>query len=550
MSRSLIVYLTSLGLSFFAVTALGEEVANVAAVQRAIAESVVRIEARDCEGNAIQVCSHGVVSSGFLWEDPRHRLVIATTLHGVAYYPQLSWSSSKGRGGPAWIVAVNPGADLALLRVDDQALLALGLRPLKLADTQDLIGKTLISAGFKLGLLGVTTDADEVRIEAPSIIEDLKLGLDTKARGTLKFLDKQTHVLQLQHRFDPGDSGGPLLSGVDVVGIAQAGIRGTSINWAIPTSYLTVGMKYDADQIKPFLRADRGSSQEQAQVIQVFSTDNEVRPTTAIRPPVRYAFALSFSTQTRLLRDYAFRTDGLPLHFTGDWTFGVQPIPIDSEAFPGAELWEQAQGSLPVYASSDQAAKWQLQQRRLAKERNFWSILESASLRLECFSRETLARAGEEDLDLFKLDPDIRLNHSLSNIVEETKAGATLVARDSRRRLYLYSREQREVSIFGSRSSFRYRQSRQSPLSDLDLRGALCSVRLVPRPGGATPDVAELDSALRAGSVCVVLLMGGTVAMELRSSGQSFFASLDTERLYATLTPVNWDRPDMGEPCR
>lgn len=510
--------LASVGLSH------GQEMLDVNVIKRIINQSIVRIEASDCEMmSGGSSCINGIVSTGFFVRIDG-TLFIATTLHGVAYYPQIYWSAQNGKPTTSSIVRVNTKSDLALLAVlDADEVLALGFVPLELstASIDELAGQPVISMGFKLGLQMLTAEQENVRIVAPRRIDDL-IPDDLEFDPDLaRFFATDAQTLQLEHRLDPGDSGGPIILGEKVVGISHGGIDGTSFSWAMPAAELLNASGEERD-VDAFLGDSTARRRGQDAAIRLFSTDNDVTEAHIVAPPLRYTFMLAFSSRTRLLSGYASRVRWYTVgeDNPGYWFPGDGPILPESEAFPGSvasieNLWDPEPGERETLEAIR------------GDELEFLDLLSRSALRLECETDDRLGRPGEPywPTDSYS---SLAIRHSID--LDEVE-----LARESEA-IFVYPRAVQDVSPFGRRDRFSSRGFR-GLLTDIDLRFGLCAVDLVPDDeDGDDPSVLKpLNDALRAGTVCIALYLSDGTEMQLFMVGQSIDPALDPERLYGIL---------------
>jgi hypothetical protein len=515
-------------------------------VNRILTQSVVRIEARDCEQVLLgTACQNGISSSGYFVE-LNGELLIATTLHGVAYYPQLSWISLDGNTRrDSSIVRVNTKADLALLSVlDEPDIRGLGFTPLAPLDTtgQPLAGQSVISLGYKLGLAKATAETGTVRIAGPSKISELLLDNQELDDDLGRFIDIDTDVLQLQNRLDPGDSGGPILLGDRVAGIAHGGLQGSSINWAIPVAYLASATD-DEGQVNRFKGENTSRRIDQAVSIRLFNTDDEVTIAQPIRLPLRYTFALRLSTRTRLLQGYASRV-GWTTTFNdneGDWPLGDGPIAADSKAYPGASRWRDSEAGAWERQSNGDNREQRAIDRSIDEELRFLELLGRAVVRLECQTDDRLGVSGKpywpED------DPSLRIDHniSLSDIQFARSEGS----------LFVYTQSLQEIAPFGRYARFDSNATRGGALTDIDLRLGICAVSFVPTPDHEddAAALAPLNDSLIAGGACFAIYLPDGAELQLFMVGQSFYADLDPRRLYATIYTAEVARNSFAEPC-
>lgn len=174
--------------------------------------------------------------------------LIVTNAHVVGYSRQegnrqansISVVFSSGEPNqrvlPARIFGVDGDADIALLQVDKGGLPA----PLSLGSAKDLREtQDLFVFGFPLG--------DMIRKEISVTTTTISSLRREKENGPLT-------AIQVNGGMHPGNSGGPLTDrGGQVVGIAVSAIKGTSINFAIPSDLINefVHIQIAAPSIKP-----------------------------------------------------------------------------------------------------------------------------------------------------------------------------------------------------------------------------------------------------------------------------------------------------------
>jgi S1-C subfamily serine protease len=130
----------------------------------------------------------------------------------------------------ATVLRSDASLDLAVLRADD----ARGTPALQLGSVDRLIETTaLVALGFPFGgnLAFEPGDYPSVSVNTGRITS-LR-----KRRGELE-------LIQLDAALNPGNSGGPVLDPQgNVVGVVQAGVRGSGVNFAIPVSHLSAFLR-------------------------------------------------------------------------------------------------------------------------------------------------------------------------------------------------------------------------------------------------------------------------------------------------------------------
>lgn len=511
---------------------------EVVRVRNILSHSVVRIDASDCRTErGGKSCGHSVSSTGF-FADVNGQLVIVTTLHGVAYYPSIQWIGGTFRRDTS-ILSVNTAADIALLEVpqpDD--VLARGFAPLKLSPAlatgdapPDLAGHDVIVLGYKLGLAEATAEDANIRILGPGTIGSLLAPDEDLDSGLAHFFKKTTAILQLQHRLDPGDSGGPVIDNDTVIGIAHGGIQGSSLNWAMPAGLVASA----TEKSDKFLSGGASDYSQQGTVLRVFSTQTAQATAHPVVLPIRYSFALKLSQNTSLLMDYASRigytTTGEDNN--GYWTFGKGPISRDSEAFPGGG------GNASGLYDSEPPARKQFYQETLDKEALILEAIDSANVQLECQTPDNL-KFGEPDL-WPTFDPALHLDQDLS-------IDRLALARD-RSDLFIYTPNPLDLSGFGQKGHFKTSPRTGNTLTDQDLKFALCSIGLTARPSGDPNLVQLLNKAMLSGNACFAIYLSDGTVLQTIMVGQSPFSELDPNKLYSEMFPITGATSDYGQIC-
>lgn len=166
------------------------------------------------------------VGSGFIYDDLGH---IVTNNHVVEDAEEILVSFSNGFWADAEVVAADPQADLAVIKVTPPEGMA--WKPLTLAEPNSLrVGHSVIAIGNPFGLGGTLTSG-----VVSAIGRGIPLGTSTTANYTLP------DVIQTDAAINPGNSGGPLLDiHGNVVGVNFA-IRSqenynAGVGFAIPVS--------------------------------------------------------------------------------------------------------------------------------------------------------------------------------------------------------------------------------------------------------------------------------------------------------------------------
>jgi 2-alkenal reductase len=177
-----------------------------------IGPAVVCIKARNHLG--------GCIGSGFLFDGKGH---VVTNNHVAETAPELLVTLADETTIPATVVGLDPGSDLAVLRLDETPG---GLTSVELGDSSSLkVGQRAIAIGNPFGLEQTVTTG---------IISSLGR---TLLRRESAF--QLAEVIQTDAAINPGNSGGPLLDSQGrVIGVNTA-IRSTTgvnsgVGFAIP----------------------------------------------------------------------------------------------------------------------------------------------------------------------------------------------------------------------------------------------------------------------------------------------------------------------------
>lgn len=191
-------------------------------------DPVEATQAQTAEGEAVRAVMSSVVQvraneslgTGFLVRQEDGRSFFVTNEHVVQGAEAVSVVAPDGTMHDAWVTAADPTLDLALLVVEGVS----GMSPVRWGDVGDLrAGDPLYVIGFALG--------DEL------------LGDPTVTRGVLsgRRMYGQVDYIQTDAAMNPGNSGGPVVSGSgEVVGVATwiirelGGLPIEGINFAIP----------------------------------------------------------------------------------------------------------------------------------------------------------------------------------------------------------------------------------------------------------------------------------------------------------------------------
>lgn len=168
------------------------------------------------------------VGSGFIYDNNGY---IVTNNHVVDGGDQITVVFNGGRWADAEVVATDPQADLAVLKVTPPSNME--WRPLPLAGPDTLrVGYTVIAIGNPFGLEGTMTTG---------IISALGRGMPVGGLGESRYT--LPDIIQTDAAINPGNSGGPLLNlAGEVVGINFAIESPARVNsgvgFAIPVSII------------------------------------------------------------------------------------------------------------------------------------------------------------------------------------------------------------------------------------------------------------------------------------------------------------------------
>jgi S1-C subfamily serine protease len=201
-----------------------------------VAPSVVNIQVTATRSNAepglpfgprggVPVQGQG---SGWIYDDEGH---IVTNNHVVEGATEVTVYFSNGMWADAEVVATDPSADLAVIRVTPPE--GVEWRPLPLAEPNSLrVGFSVIAVGSPFGLQETMT---------VGVVSALGRSIPTEAGLTGGSTYSLPDVIQTDTAINPGNSGGPLLNVLgQVVGVNFA-INSTSgsnsgVGFAIPVS--------------------------------------------------------------------------------------------------------------------------------------------------------------------------------------------------------------------------------------------------------------------------------------------------------------------------
>ncbi|MGN6636408.1 MAG: S1C family serine protease [Oryzihumus sp.] len=183
----------------------GDAMTGLADVAARIRSSVVALNVSTTVPDGVGgTMTHKVAGTGFAFDRSGD---IATNAHVVSGARAVTVTLPNGSRVPATVVASDPDADLAVVRMEGASL-----PPLSLAtDLNPRVGDFVIAAGNALALEGTPT---------------VTVGIISALGRTVSFSNGSTlsHLLQTDAAISSGDSGGPLLSASGaVIGITTAG---------------------------------------------------------------------------------------------------------------------------------------------------------------------------------------------------------------------------------------------------------------------------------------------------------------------------------------
>ena len=219
-------------------SSLVEDQEALAALYEAVAPAIVNIQVEsnasplqmpDIPGfelpNDIPSVPQTGQGSGFIYDDQGH---IVTNNHVVEGATKVLVTFNDGRWAEAEVVAADPQADLAVIKVTPPE--GMVWQPLVLADDSSVkVGHTVIAIGNPFGLAGTMTTG---------IVSALGRGFPVGSMGANYTLPD---VIQTDAAINPGNSGGPLLDlAGNVVGVnfaIESPSRSNSgVGFAIPVS--------------------------------------------------------------------------------------------------------------------------------------------------------------------------------------------------------------------------------------------------------------------------------------------------------------------------
>ncbi|MEQ8786246.1 MAG: trypsin-like peptidase domain-containing protein [Pirellulaceae bacterium] len=172
------------------------------------------------------------LGSGFLFGEDG---LIVTNYHVIEGAKNASVTFSDGsRATVQGFVAISPGKDLALIRIDSWGIDA---APLQLAESPPAKGESVLTFGSPVGFSGTVSEGIVSALRQSAGVVDVigeapfrQMGYDLDARW-----------IQTTAAISAGNSGGPLVSlEAEVVGVNTWGWpKGESLNFAVSASHLT-----------------------------------------------------------------------------------------------------------------------------------------------------------------------------------------------------------------------------------------------------------------------------------------------------------------------
>lgn len=222
----------------------------IRAIQRAL-PSVVSLRMTSPEGSSEYAVSHDdavfeqsesqIGGSGF-FVSPNGILV--TNRH-VVPDPHASYEAilQNGNAEPAQLLAYDPTADIAFLKINKR-----NLKPLRLGSARTLkLGEAVVAIGNAFGQFANTVSSGIISGLSRSLIASLD------QKGSVEELEG---LIQTDAAINPGNSGGPLMNlKGEVVGINIATVMGAqSLGFAIPIDIV----KRDLEDLNRYKRIRRG----------------------------------------------------------------------------------------------------------------------------------------------------------------------------------------------------------------------------------------------------------------------------------------------------
>ncbi len=202
----------------------------LAGLYQTISPSVVNIavttNSTASQGFGTQAVPQQGQGSGWIWDNQGH---IVTNNHVVEDAAEVTVFFSNGMWAEAEVIAADPQADLAVIKVTPPA--GVTWQPLSLAADVPLVGYSVVAFGSPFGLVGSMTQGIISAVGRSFPVSDAATG----AQYSLP------EVIQTDAAINPGNSGGPLLNlSGEVIGVNFA-IRSearsnSGVGFAIPVT--------------------------------------------------------------------------------------------------------------------------------------------------------------------------------------------------------------------------------------------------------------------------------------------------------------------------
>jgi S1-C subfamily serine protease len=199
----------------------------------AVASSVLRIDARQCKGNA-QVAAMDRVATGFLWRDKN---TAVTALHVVSGCPNISvYYQGLKLSRSATIAKVLRKADLALLTVGNSPVST----PLQDDTRTPSLDQELAALGFQLQIPDMSSTRLHLRYGGKTL-RDIVPSSVAQSLLNVGSPSLDLEITNIEGHLVPGLSGAPIFNpSGKVVAVADGGLdNGTvGISWGIPVGIL------------------------------------------------------------------------------------------------------------------------------------------------------------------------------------------------------------------------------------------------------------------------------------------------------------------------
>jgi S1-C subfamily serine protease len=197
-------------------------------------ESISDIYKRASQGVVFIQAGQTATGSGFVYDDQGHIVTNDHVVEEASTFQVRIGADTKPL--PAQLVGKDPSSDLAVLRVDPNAVKG-GLKPLELGDSKALEpGDQAIAIGSPFGLEGTVTTG---------IVSSL--GRTITAPNNFPISD----AIQTDAAINPGNSGGPLLDGNGrVIGVNSQIKSGSGANSGVGFAVPVATVKFVVPQIE------------------------------------------------------------------------------------------------------------------------------------------------------------------------------------------------------------------------------------------------------------------------------------------------------------